>query len=209
MYLLVGETQAAAPVAKATAYLESLEEPLESFARRLCAPLEELDFGPLFMDAADDPNAFWSSVADSFTRGRYLERELPSRDVLASDQLDYSMKSLELVDDWLARLHPRRWALSLEDYWCVSFGAGAYMGEVIRRHAPAAYEWRRWEDVAADNPDLPEYVPYEPPVAYLLVRNDGMSLLALTKAAKFLDDGADDSVWFFAHAEVEAAKRET
>jgi hypothetical protein len=75
-------------------------------------------------------------------------------------KLDYSIDSLQQVDEYLAAVHaadPR--SISDDEYGRTVLLAGAYLGEVVRRNSPRKYEWMTYDDFSKALPEVSRGLP--------------------------------------------------
>src|SRR5262252_8459413 len=81
-------------------------------------------------------NDVFEEFAAYFAGGRDCDRPMAHSGLLKRDRLDYTVASLETVDEYLKYLH-EHWHGQTGGEWdrAVLWG-GAYVGEVIRRYAP-------------------------------------------------------------------------
>jgi len=122
----------------------------------------------------------------------------PGRELLDPSKLDFSLLSLGHVDDYLETVRAR--SLSDRDRHVVVLRAGAYVGEVIRRHAESrSYHWLSRDAAIRLRPSIAEMPG--PPVGTMAVLRAGNKLaFPLAKVAGFLENGREDSVQIFAAA---------
>ena len=101
------------------------------------------------------------------------------------------------MDEHLERMRGR--ALEGRDLLRFILRAGAYVGEVIRRHTPPPRQWHwlQFEDAAAIDPRLADLGKGLGTVAVLWDGTDGFTF-PVGKVGKFLQNGPEDSVRFFA-----------
>ncbi|MFT3986652.1 hypothetical protein [Aestuariivirga sp.] len=129
--------------------------------------------------------------------------------------IDWSMDSLKLIDSYLEELHNgfarsggifgrlfRKPPLNGPQVEMVVHLTGAYVGEVIRKHCMAGYNWYPFEDWISKNPSHVEYLgtTAELGTVFVLGNADGDMCLPFAKVVKFLHNGREDSVYFFAQA---------
>src|SRR5687768_1444332 len=67
----------------------------------------------------------------------------PGSELLERSRFDFSIESLGAMDEHLERMRER--AMEGEDLLKFVLRAGAYVGEVVRRHTPPPREWH-WLD---------------------------------------------------------------
>jgi|ERR1700733_1840393 hypothetical protein len=133
-----------------------------------------------------------------------LEDPTPGAAFLDSARLDFSVASLAVVDDHLEKM--RLTDLRGKDRIKYVLRCGAYVGEVIRRHssAPSALHWLNYDDAAAINPQLTRFGKVLSTIAVLWDGNKGL-WLPLGKVVKYLENGREDSVKFFAEVLISGA----
>ncbi len=127
----------------------------------------------------------------------FRERESPTykRDLLDERKLDFSVESLKHLDEYLKVLHaapPHQ-----EDLIGVALRCGAYVGEVIRKNSHNKMDWVAFKEAAKYS----EYVKglgHSLGTAGILWTNPETMCFPLTKVCKFLENGNEDSVYFFA-----------
>lgn len=125
--------------------------------------------------------------------------------------LDYSVDSLKQVDDYLdlvwKAVHKTGFLGKLlgkkpsnEDTWRVIANSGFYTGEVIKKNFLPDYRWFTFQDWIARNPAHVEFLGMEEGMgtSFILGNDKGDMCLPLSKAGKFLQNGREDSVYFFA-----------
>lgn len=125
---------------------------------------------------------------------------------LARDQLDLSLASLKLVDKYLSFLHDNNEVLDDEKWHNTVMYGGAYVGEVIRRETQSHFEWIDYDDYMPSHPDLRAMMPQRttPTCAFLVDKHGAMSM-PLNKVARFIDEGDENSVHFFAQCDIAKA----
>jgi hypothetical protein len=155
--------------------------------------------------AMDDVNAVFEEFATLFASNSRAEGGFPSRRRVPSGQLDYSVASLRLVDDYLLRLH-RKCPSQLEGRWVNAIlWVGAYVGEVLRRNASMPYRWVDFEDWIAAHPDHVDMLGPTKSLILPAVLSPGSDsfTLPVTKAGKCILNGPEDSVHFYAHVSLD------
>ena len=116
------------------------------------------------------------------------------RELLRPDALDYSLDSLKHVDEYLASLHrapPRD-----TEYLQVVLRTGAYVGEVMRRRRAGEFHWVLYEEAARLSPVI-RGMPESIAIAGILWRDAESMTFPLGKVCQYLENGAEDSVYFF------------
>ncbi|GGM45153.1 hypothetical protein ACFFX1_43110 [Dactylosporangium sucinum] len=128
--------------------------------------------------------------------------EIAHPERLAREALDFTLDSLKRVDDYLAHLYEHRPEHLGPPYVLTALWGGAYVGEVIRRSAPRRYHWIDY-DVFVDRYPTSAELLGEPDLGVTAVLSPGGGgfTLPINKIIKFLRNGPEDSVWFYATAE--------
>jgi hypothetical protein len=118
--------------------------------------------------------------------------------------LDGSLASLHHVDDYLAYLHEHRDAFTPEEWRLTVLRAGAYVGEVIRHASPSgSFEWVDYNDYMPQHPELRSVIPdRNTATCAFLVRSSGAMSMPLNKIARFIEEGREHSVHFFASCDL-------
>jgi hypothetical protein len=151
----------------------------------------------------------FNEFARAFVGTITSDRDVAFSERLAREELDGSLDSLKLVDEYLqlvhegrAKLQPLEWETTV--LWC-----GAYVGEVIRHLRPDAFTWIDYKDYIAAHPEVLQLIP-ERTVATcaFLLGPDGSMSMPLNKVARFIEEGPENAVHFFAEADLHKARRE-
>jgi hypothetical protein len=128
------------------------------------------------------------------------EDSTPGRELLDPSRLDYSVESLELVDDYLEQMRQRQ--LEVEAYMKVVLRTGSYVGEVIRRNAQGKeYHWLDYRGAVSISPMVKDFGESLGTAAVLWDGASGLSF-PVGKIVKFLENGREDSVKFFARVTI-------
>ena len=90
-------------------------------------------------------NDVFEEFAAYFAGERDCDRPMAHSGLLKRGKLDYTVASLETVDEYLKYLHEywhRQMGRGWDQEWVRGvMWSGAYAGEVIRRNAPRPYDW--------------------------------------------------------------------
>ncbi|TVO58353.1 hypothetical protein [Denitromonas ohlonensis] len=117
-------------------------------------------------------------------------------------KLDFSLASLKHVDEYLERIRKEP---EVEKTWNrVVLRTGAYIGEVIRRNSKSVlWQWIGHDDAALIAPKLFDGMPKT--IATASVLHDGKAGLTfpLGKVEKYLENGSEDSVHFYAEVMID------
>lgn len=121
----------------------------------------------------------------------------PGSESLEVRLFDYSVGSLGAMDEHLEKMRTREF--SERDWNSFTLRAGAYVGEVIRRHTPAPKR-RHWLDYTQAAALQPIVASMGMSVGTAAVLWDGKAgvTFPLAKVAKYIQNGAEDSVKFYA-----------
>ncbi len=127
---------------------------------------------------------------------------------LRRDALDLTLQSLNYVDEYLLFLHRNRRKIIYAEWNSTVLYGGAYVGEVIRTETNNHYRWIDYNDYMPLHPDLQALIPERdtPTCAFLVDDHDRMSM-PLNKIARYIDEGEENSVHFFAHCDIVNAKK--
>lgn len=135
------------------------------------------------------------------------ERDLLLASELSRNKLNFSIESLHAVDQWLSALYSRKINVESDEaaesiIWC-----GAYIGEVIRRNSNNLYLWAAYTEYMDGRKDsLRSIIPYNFGTQFLLVTASGKVTLPINKVCRWLDEGPENNIHFYAQAELHRAK---
>jgi hypothetical protein len=135
------------------------------------------------------------------------DKPICSPERLRRDALDLSLGSLKHVDAYLAYLHQHQDEIDDESWHNTVLYGGAYVGEVIRNETDNHYRWIDYNDYMSLNPQLKAMIPERNTAtcAFLVDDRNAMSM-PLNKIARFIDEGEDNSVHYFAQCDIARAK---
>jgi len=152
----------------------------------------------------EDVNEIFRDFAALFT-GHLSDpagEDIVHPDRLDRPALDGSLASLKVVDAYLEHLHQNRPERMGQDWSRTVLRAGAYVGEAIRHAAGRQYDWVDYDVFTRVYPDVRRLLGERGlPVASVLSTGDGGFTLPLNKVIRYLANGSEDSVWFYAEAE--------
>jgi hypothetical protein len=122
-------------------------------------------------------------------------------------RLDYSLTGLKAVDDYLSHLHQNRSDMGGPEWVRTILRAGAYVGEVIRHNSPRPYDWFGFDDFIQAHPQSTSILGDKKDIAVYAVLSPGGGAftLPLNKVLKFIVNGSEDSVAFYATSECRRA----
>ena len=116
-------------------------------------------------------------------------------ELLDPSKLDFSIESLRHIDAYLEALHKDH-PLG-QDLMRVVLRCGAYVGEVMRKQLPNTFHWIT-QDEAAKHSKLVAGFERSISTAGILWKNSESMSFPLGKVSKFIENGNEDSVFFFA-----------
>jgi len=151
-------------------------------------------------------DSMFNEFARAFVGTVTTDHEIAFPEHLRREDLDGSVESLHVVDEYLAFLHENRERIAVDERRSTVLWGGAYVGEVIRHARVGIFEWIDYDEYMPAHPHLHPLIP-ERTVAScaFLVASDGSMSMPLNKIARFIDEGPENSVHFFAHCDL--AKR--
>jgi hypothetical protein len=159
----------------------------------------------------DDLNAIFNEFAGLFVGTIKDEQDIAFPATLNRQRLDGTIESLNEVDRYLVYLHENRRGIQDEEWRIKILRAGAYLGEVIRHAAPdGEFRWVDYNEYLTSNPELQKVIPNRTvATCAFLVRRSGAMSMPLNKIARFIDEGPENNVHFFASCDLkDFARRE-
>jgi hypothetical protein len=124
-------------------------------------------------------------------------RKTPFKVLLQSNKLDYSYKSLYVVENYLNKIKKDLPKLNNAERSLISLRVGTYCGEVIRRNSSSKLIWLKYSDKAKKHKilqDLGEsYITH-----YFLFDEDNESVVLPTlQVNKFIEFGINESLYTY------------
>ena len=149
-----------------------------------------------------DLNAVFRDYALMFLARMPVDEDIPFAENLDRTSLDGSIESLAVVDDYLAFVHENLKHLSDAEYNNLVLRCGGYIGECIRMTWPDFYNWTDYNDYVPGRPKLRDLMPERNlgNCAFLARKPDKM-IMPLNKVLRFLHEGPENSVLYFAQCE--------
>jgi hypothetical protein len=124
------------------------------------------------------------------------EHSTPDLQMLSAEKLDFSVESLPEVERYLDQARERHY--SGRPLFVIVLRAGAYVGEVIRRHAKGVeWHWLDYYDASSLSPLVSSFGRNMATSAVLWDSGEGFCF-PLVKVAKYLEKGKQDSIEQFA-----------
>ena len=135
-----------------------------------------------------------SEISEMFLHDN--ERPTPWRERLNVPAFDYSVDSLSELNAYLNFARKRE---SVESVWnLICLRAGAYLGEVIRRHNPAEWHWIGYDEGDRIAPSYFSAFGKAIGNAFVLSQNATSYSYPLAKIDKYLTNGSEDNTQAFA-----------
>jgi hypothetical protein len=152
----------------------------------------------------DDLNAIFNEFSRLFIGTIIDEKDVAFPEALNRQKLDGSVESLHEVDRYLTYLHKNQNGIRDEEWRITLLRAGAYLGEVIRHAGPEGeFRWVDYNDYMTSNPDLRTMIPDRTAATCaFLVRRTGAMSMPLNKIARFIEEGPENNVHFFASCDL-------
>lgn len=150
---------------------------------------------PLFRRKPQLQDSALSGLADIFVNPG--DHPTPGVELLNAATLDYTVSSLDHVDDYLDAMRGPQ--LSDGDASVIVPRAGAYVGEVIRRNTQGReFHWLDYDGAVALDPRIEAMGGKSLGLMAVLWDGDKGFAFPLAKLLKFLQNGRGDSTAFFA-----------
>jgi hypothetical protein len=119
---------------------------------------------------------------------------------------DFSLESLYYIDSYLMSVFAFYDELEEKQIENTIWAVGFYAGEVIRRQSDKTYRWKNWEEFfPKQNADLQERYFQTMGTTAVLVARDNSFILPICRVIKFLKEGPENSLHFFASQEIVTA----
>jgi hypothetical protein len=148
----------------------------------------------------EDLNGIFTTFACAFIGTVKDEKDIAFPAALNRQMLDGTLESLHEMDRYLAFLHENRDRIQDEEWQITLLRAGAYLGEVIRRAAPdGEFRWVDYDEYMPSHPELQKVIPHRTAATCaFLVRRSGTMSMPLNKIARYIDEGPENNVHYFA-----------
>lgn len=152
----------------------------------------------IFNGNVENVNEVLSAISTFLVNGN-SDGDIPFAEELNRDKLDYSVSSLNYVDEYLKKIRKKK--LNNYQVALIVLRCGAYCGEIIRNNT-YGLEWITYEqEVLLENNMGQWKIKKDPIYSYFLYGSHSKSLIqVLQKVIKFIENGEEDSLEFFAKA---------
>lgn len=138
-----------------------------------------------------------ASLAEFLINDTKSDLPTPLKEHLEPNKLDYSLESLKLIDVYLDEIRTNRNNLSEEQLVKVVARCGAYCGEVIRKLSNKKLYWISYDTAAIADPRVTSF-DKSLYTQYILFSEPNDFSFPFAKVGKYLDNGPEDSLYFFA-----------
>lgn len=147
-----------------------------------------------------------SELAQMFASPELISDDpTPGIDLLDTSRLDFTVESLSLVDDYLDQMRQQQ-EMESDAYCKLVLRCGAYVGEVILRNSKGkTYHWLDYKGALKISKTVVDFGENLGTAAVLWDSATGLTF-PLGKVMKFLDNGREDSVQFFAKVMIEKSE---
>jgi hypothetical protein len=151
-----------------------------------------------------DINDIFREFAACFVGELKGDDEIVYPEKLDRSVLNYSVQSLKVVDKYLEFLHENHPEQMGREWVKAVLWGGAYVGEVIRRHAPREYNWVDFEVFIGKYPETTRLLGEDKQLGFCALLTPGGRgfTLPINKMLRFIHDGREDSVYYYAACEV-------
>jgi hypothetical protein len=131
---------------------------------------------------------------------------LAFEDKLQAQWFDFSLESLYYMDSYLLSVFVAREDLDERKVENTVWAVGFYVGEVIRKNANKRYQWKNWSEFFPSQQDILQDTYFQTMgTSAILVTEEETFVLPINQVIKFLQEGPENSLHFFASQEVETA----
>jgi hypothetical protein len=168
-----------------------------------------LIFGAIFTGVAmgeTDYASYCTDYADYFIKTAKGNESIAFRDKLDSKKLDYSFESLKVIDAYLEYLYKNRSKIGEHEEINTIVWGGCYIGEVIKRNSEKVFHWENYNTYIERNPKLKEIISYGPGTMVFLVDDRGAMTMPLNKVGRFIYEGPENNIHFYASGELNYRK---
>jgi len=127
--------------------------------------------------------------------------EMPFYNFIDFKKLDFSVESLNHLDNYLDKIRKNKKNLSNEKLMKVIIRCGTYLGEVIRKTNPKKFKWIKYDEAYKiankDGKKFLDYLGKDLTNSFILYDSKNFNF-PLAKPLKFIENGREDSLIGFA-----------
>lgn len=120
---------------------------------------------------------------------------------LIKSNLDFSFAILKSIDDYLEKV--KNHADFEENYLKIVLRTGAYVGQVIKKNSHKNFHWYDFKNSIKINQEIAQFDQSIATAALLIDRTNNEIIFPLAKVCKFIENGREDSLYFFAQVATE------
>lgn len=162
---------------------------------------------PISMAQNTDYASYCSDFSEIFREKGVDHGGIPSPGKLDASKLDYSIESLKAVDAYLQPLYESSNTLDQNQVTNLIVWGGCYVGESIKKHSSKGFKWMNYHDYMAQSPQAKKLeesglLSYGPGTSIILVSSTGAMTLPLNKIARFIYEGPENNIHFYATGEL-------
>lgn len=129
---------------------------------------------------------------------QYKEDPTFGVEILHGLSLDFSIDSLVNINGYLDIVRERQNEISPGDLQKVVLRAGAYVGEVLRKHSSSRkYDWYDFNGACTLVPQIAQFGRNLATAAVLVDENGGV-VFPMGKVGKYIENGSEDDLQFYA-----------
>jgi len=133
--------------------------------------------------------------------------DLAFRNKLNTNKFDFTLESLYYADCYLFSIYVAKDELDEKQIENSIWAIGFYTGEVITRNSPKEYQWKNWDDFFPYQPLTVQEAYFETMgTSALLVREKRSFVLPIDQVIRFIKQGPENSLHYFAQSEIEILK---
>lgn len=148
-------------------------------------------------------NAFLKALTGKAT----IIGELAFSHHLNPKRFDFTLESLYYADCYLFSIYVAKDDLDEKQIENSIWAMGFYVGEVIARNSPKGYQWKNWDEFFPDQDEKVQEAYFETMGTSAILARGGKSfILPIDQVIRFIKQGPENSLHFFARHEIENQK---
>ena len=129
---------------------------------------------------------------------------IPDIEFLLDKNMDFSVDSLEYLDEYLGRQNINQ--MTISESINLTHRCGSYLGEVIRKNSEIDYNWLGYAGAVAVNEKI-KTIEFGMESTYMLYSDDGGFVFPLAKVVKRIEYGEEENIVFFAKIAISGSHR--
>ncbi len=159
------------------------------------------------MSQNTDYASYCGDFAEIFREKGIEHGGIPLADKLDATKLDYSIESLKAIDEYLQPLYESSNSFDQNQVTNLIVWGGCYVGESIKRQSAKNFKWVNYHDYMAQSEQARKLeesgiLSYGPGTSIILVSSDSAMTLPLNKIARFIYEGPENNIHFYATGEL-------